>query len=83
MRRSNPLEHHAESILSGANTFALSYRASDVTDTRSELGIRTDESYAMQDAILTLRGRFACAHEFNPDRSIGATCQMLPGASLS
>ena len=33
--------------LSGANAFALAYGAKDVTDTRSELGIRTDKSYAM------------------------------------
>jgi len=29
-----------------------------------------------------LRGRFAWAHDFNPDRSIGATFQALPGASF-
>ena len=34
----------------------------------------------MQDAILTLRGRAAWAHDFNPDRSIAATFQALPGA---
>ena len=33
-------------------------------------------------AILTLRGRFAWAHDFDPDRSIGATFQTLPGASF-
>jgi uncharacterized protein with beta-barrel porin domain len=76
------LPAYAESVLSGANTFALAYGARDVTDTRSELGIRTDKSYAMQDAILTLRGRFAWAHDFDPDRGIGATFQTLPGASF-
>ena len=67
---------------SGANTFALDYAAKSVTDTRSELGFRTDKSYAMQDGILTLRGRFAWAHDFDPDRNIAATFQTLPGASL-
>jgi uncharacterized protein with beta-barrel porin domain len=76
------LPAYAESVLSGANTFALAYGARDVTDTRSELGIRTDKSYAMQNAILTLRGRFAWAHDFDPDRGIGATFQTLPGASF-
>ena len=33
-------------------------------------------------AVLTLRGRFAWAHGFNPDRSIAATFQTLPGASF-
>ena len=36
----------------------------------------------MQDGILTLRGRFAWAHDFDPDRSIAATFQALPGASF-
>jgi uncharacterized protein with beta-barrel porin domain len=31
---------------------------------------------------LTLRGRFAWAHDFNPDRAIGAAFQTLPGASF-
>jgi uncharacterized protein with beta-barrel porin domain len=29
-----------------------------------------------------LRGRFAWAHDFNPDRNIAATFQTLPGASF-
>jgi uncharacterized protein with beta-barrel porin domain len=53
-----------------------------VTDPRSELGIRTDKSFAVQDAILTLRGRAAWAHDFNADRTIAATFQTLPGASF-
>jgi uncharacterized protein with beta-barrel porin domain len=76
------LPAYAEQVLSGASTFALSYGAKSVTDTRSEIGIRTDKSFAMQNAILTLRGRFAWAHDFNPDRSIAATFQTLPGASF-
>lgn len=32
--------------------------------------------------MLTLRGRAAWAHNFNPDRSINATFQTLPGASF-
>lgn len=76
------LPAYAEQALSGANTFALAYGARDVTDTRSELGIRTDKSYAMQDSVLTLRGRVAWAHDFDPSRNIAATFQALPGASF-
>jgi Autotransporter beta-domain len=43
---------------------------------------RTDKSFAMPDGIITLRGRFAWAHDFDPDRSIAATFQTLPGASF-
>jgi uncharacterized protein with beta-barrel porin domain len=68
--------------LSGGGAFALAYGSRSVTDTRSELGIRTDKSFAMPNAILTLRGRLAWAHDFDPDRSIGATFQALPGASF-
>jgi uncharacterized protein with beta-barrel porin domain len=76
------LPAYAESVVSGAANFALAYGARDVTDSRSELGVRTDKSFAMQDAILTLRGRFAWAHDYDPSRSVGATFQALPGASF-
>jgi uncharacterized protein with beta-barrel porin domain len=76
------LPAYAESVLSGAGTFALSYAAKSVTDSRSELGLRTDKSWALTDSIFTLRSRFAWAHDFDPDRSIAATFQTLPGASF-
>jgi uncharacterized protein with beta-barrel porin domain len=76
------LPAYAEQVLSGANTFALANASKSVTASRSELGVRTDKSFAMQDAILTLRGRFAWAHDFNTDRNIAATFQTLPGASF-
>ena len=76
------LPAYAEQVLSGANTFALANAAKDVTASRSELGIRTDKSWAMPDSIFTLRGRFAWAHDFNTDRNIAATFQTLPGASF-
>jgi uncharacterized protein with beta-barrel porin domain len=76
------LPAYAEQAITGANTFALAYGSKSVTDTRSELGLRTDKSYAVQDGIFTLRSRLAWAHDFNPDRSIAATFQVLPGASF-
>ena len=76
------LPAYAEQAIVGANTFALAYGSKSVTDARSELGLRADKSYAMQNGVLTLRGRFAWAHDFNPDRAIGATFQALPGASF-
>jgi uncharacterized protein with beta-barrel porin domain len=76
------LPAYAEQAIVGTNYFALSYNAKDATDARSELGFRTDKSFAMADGILTLRGRFAWAHDNDPDRSIAATFQSLPGASF-
>lgn len=76
------LPAYAEQVLSGSSAFALSYAPKSVTDARSELGVRTDKSYALGSGVLTLRGRLAWAHDFNPDRSIAATFQALPGASF-
>jgi autotransporter-associated beta strand protein len=76
------LPSYAETAGGGANTFALAYAGKAVTSTRSELGLRTDKSFAVTDAILTLRGRVAWAHDFNSDRSASATFQTLPGASF-
>jgi autotransporter-associated beta strand protein len=76
------LPGYAEHAIVGANNFALAYGAKNVNDPRSELGFRTDTSWALADGILTMRGRFAWAHDFNPDRSIAATFQSLPGASF-
>jgi uncharacterized protein with beta-barrel porin domain len=76
------LPSYMERAAVGTNTFALSYNGKSVTDTRSELGLRTDKSFAMAGGIFTLRGRFAWAHDFDPDRSALATFQTLPGASF-
>jgi hypothetical protein len=66
----------------GAQFSAQAYGGQSVTDVRSELGIRTDKSYAVQNGVLTLRGRLAWAHDFDPDRSVSATFLSLPGASF-
>ena len=36
----------------------------------------------MNDSLLTLRGRAAWAHDFNPNSAASATFQALPGASF-
>lgn len=76
------LPAYVESVLSGTGAFALAYGSKTVTDGRSELGLRTDKSFAMQNGVLTLRGRFAWAHDFDPNRSVAASFQALPGASF-
>ena len=53
-----------------------------MTATRSELGLRSRQILGVRDAILTLRGRAAWAHDFNTDRAASATFQTLPGASF-
>ncbi len=76
------LPAYAEQAIVGTPLFALNYGAQTTTATRTELGLRTDKSYALQDAMLTLRGRAAWAHDYNTDRSVGAVFQSLPGASF-
>jgi outer membrane autotransporter protein len=76
------LPGYSETATSGTDTFALTYGAKDVTAPRSELGLRTDKSFVIDGGILTLRGRAAWAHNFNVERSLGATFQTLPGASF-
>ncbi len=76
------LPAYAEQAIVGSNLFALAYNAKSVTDTRTEIGLRTDKSFAQANGIVTLRGRVAWAHDFNPDHTVGATFQSLPGASF-
>jgi hypothetical protein len=65
------------SPISGSAAFALSYVAKSVTDTRSELGLRADKSFADEAGALTLRGRLAWAH----DQSGPLDCDDLPDAT--
>lgn len=76
------LPNYSEVSLNGGGLFALNYASQSVTDTRSELGLRTDKSYAMQNGVLTLRGRAAWAHDYNPSRAVTALFQTLPGTSF-
>jgi autotransporter-associated beta strand protein len=76
------LPAYAEQAVVGTNMFAQSYASQSVTDTRTELGVRTDKSFALATGILTVRGRLAWAHDFDPNRAVSATFQTLPGASF-
>ncbi|PDT68522.1 S8 family serine peptidase [Bradyrhizobium sp. C9] len=75
---------YAEHALGGSGLFALSYTAKDVTASRSELGLRADRSFLINDgaAALTLRGRTAWAHNFNTDRSLQAAFAALPASGF-
>jgi autotransporter-associated beta strand protein len=76
------LPNYAEQSLVGGGLFALNYAAQTTTDTRTELGLRSDKSFAMLDGVLTLRGRAAWAHDYNPNRAVTALFQVLPGANF-
>ncbi|MGJ5207131.1 autotransporter domain-containing protein [Bradyrhizobium sp. HKCCYLR20261] len=76
------LPFYAEQVVSGAATFALNYASRSATDTRSELGLRADKSFIAADGVLSLRGRLAWAHDFNPDRTAAATFQAVSAAGF-
>jgi outer membrane autotransporter protein len=76
------LPNYAEQAVVGVNTFALAYAGRDISAPRSELGLRTDASFATWNAIVTLRGRAGWAHNFSTDRVAAAAFQTLPAASF-
>lgn len=76
------LPAYSEQAIAGTKTFALAYGARVVTDPRSEIGIRVDRSWLVNDGVLAVRGRVAWSHDYDPNRSIAATFQALPGASF-
>jgi len=76
------LPSYAETSAAGTGTFALTYSGKGIAAPRSEVGLRSDKSFAVSDAILMLRGRAAWAHDFNTERSASATFQSLPGTSF-
>jgi uncharacterized protein with beta-barrel porin domain len=76
------LPAYSETTVSSAGSFALAYAAHGIASPRTELGLRSDRSFAVSDALLTLRGRAAWAHDYNTERSASATFQSLPGASF-
>ncbi|WP_247320889.1 autotransporter outer membrane beta-barrel domain-containing protein [Bradyrhizobium sp. 141] len=72
---------YSETDLTGG--FGLSYHGRSASDVRSELGARFDHAVLVApDAVLTLRGRLAWAHEWVSDPSLPAVFQALPGASF-
>ncbi|MCK1366765.1 autotransporter domain-containing protein [Bradyrhizobium sp. 62] len=76
------LPSYSEFAVVGSNVFALNYAAKDATSTRTELGLRADRSFAAAGGLMTLRGRVAWAHDYNPDRTVGAVFQTLPGSAF-
>jgi outer membrane autotransporter protein len=73
---------YAETDVTGGG-FGLNFNARTATDTRSELGARFDHVAAVtRDAVLTLRGRLAWAHDWVSDPTLVPLFQTLPGASF-
>ncbi len=77
------LPGYSESAKSGSSGFALTYGKNDTTITRTELGARLERSFALNAALLTLRGRAAWAHDEGNDGVVSATFASLPGSTFT
>jgi outer membrane autotransporter protein len=74
---------YTEVATSGSNQFALAYNAQSANDIRSELGFWADTRHQLGNgALVTLRGRAAWVHDYNPGSRIQAAFQTLPGTSF-
>jgi len=74
---------YLETASAGAGALGLQYdRASD-SFLRTELGAWADRAFALDDALLTLRGRAAWAHDEGADRALGAFFPVLPGSNFT
>jgi len=77
------LPDYSEKVLSGTDTFALDYAGKTRTVSRSELGARADHIFPKPDGLLSLRGQFGWAHNFEGKRKATGTFQKLPDADAS
>jgi len=73
---------YAETALSGASTFALSYAAQTTALGRSELGARLDRHYGLEQGSLTAELHAAWAHQLDDQPFIQASFQNLPGTAF-
>jgi uncharacterized protein with beta-barrel porin domain len=71
------LPGYSESATSGSTTFAMVYSSNTTTSIRSELGLRADKPFLVNDGIITVRTRAAWAHDSNTDRPVTAAFQTL------
>ncbi|MCP3383173.1 autotransporter domain-containing protein [Bradyrhizobium sp. CCGUVB4N] len=62
-----------------ANAVATAFGSDRINDRRSELGLRTSTSFALDDGIANVRARVAWAHDFTAAGTLPAAFQALPG----
>ena len=74
---------YSERAVAGSTNFALAYAGKDLTDTRSELGLRTDNAFARADGAVTLGTSLAWVHDEDPNHAATASFQALPASSFS
>lgn len=74
---------YGETVVSGANDYALDIAARDTTQTRAEAGLRLDHSMRLEDAVLLLRSRVAWVRERMDAPTVAASFQALAGSGFN
>ena len=75
---------YTERAASGSPTFSLSYAAHDTVATRTQLGLRTENAFALDNGMaLVLSSRAAWVHDFSPVPSLNASFVALPGSRFT
>ncbi|MDB5597490.1 MAG: Outer rane autotransporter barrel [Hyphomicrobiales bacterium] len=75
---------YREQGVNGPSIFALDYDARTTTSTRSQLGLRIDQTVAaLNEMTLRLRARAAWMHDFSPSAQAVASFQALSGSAFS
>jgi Autotransporter beta-domain len=72
---------YSETDLAGGG-LGLTYDAMTANDTRSELGARFDDLLTLNSMPLTWRSRFAWAHDWVSNPTLGAVFESLPGSTF-
>ncbi|GLR91393.1 hypothetical protein GCM10007857_81100 [Bradyrhizobium iriomotense] len=73
------LPANAQQPAFATNAFAAAFGSDRVTDSRSEAGLRTNASFALQGGVLNLRTHLAWAHDFSAANTVAPAFQALPG----
>jgi outer membrane autotransporter protein len=75
---------YTETAASGTPTFALSYAAHDTVATRTQIGLRTEQAFALNNGMaLVLNSRAAWVHDFSAAPSVDASFISLPGSHFT
>lgn len=65
-----------------ADALSAAPGSDNFTDSRTELGLRTNASFALFGSIVNLRGRLAWGHDFSAGQMTPAAFQSVPGQSF-
>ncbi|MBI1204381.1 MAG: autotransporter domain-containing protein [Rhodopseudomonas sp.] len=74
---------YGETVVSGANDYALNIAARDTTQRRTEAGVWFDHATRLEEAVLMFRSRVAWVHETMDTPTVMASFQTLAGSGFN